>query len=125
MEGAMSLEESLVDLEQEGWEALSRGTGADFYRKYLTDNAVMVFPGMVLTREQSLEAMETAPPWKSFQIEEPRMVQLTGDSALVTYRATAQREGEETYSALMSSVYVNDGGTWRMAFHQQTPLGDQ
>lgn len=121
----MSLEKSLIDLEQEGWKALSEGTGADFYRQYLTGNAVMVFPGMVLTREQSIEAIEAAPPWRSFQIEEPRIVRLTDDSAVLTYRATAQREGQEAYSALTTSVYVNQNGTWKTAFHQQTPFSAQ
>jgi hypothetical protein len=124
-EEAMSLTQSLIDLEHAGWKALSEGTGADFYRKYLTDDAVMVFPGVVLTREESIEAMEAAPPWKRFRIEEPRIVELTGGSALLTYRAIAQREGDEPYSALTTSVYVNQAGTWKMAFHQQTPSGDR
>ena len=118
----MSLEESLVALEHQGWQALSEGTGADFYRACLTDNAVMVFPGMVMNREQSIEAMEAAPPWESFQITEPTVVQLTDESAVLTYKATAQRAGQEPYSALMTSAYVDQAGTWKMAFHQQTPL---
>jgi hypothetical protein len=119
----MSFEDSLIELEHEGWRALSEGAGADFYDRHLTENAMMVFPGMIMTRQESIEAMRAAPPWKSFRIEDPKVVSLTADSALLTYRATAQREGHAQYSALMTSVYLNQDGTWKMVFHQQTPSG--
>lgn len=112
-------------LEEQGWEALSTENGGAFYRDYLTDDALMVFPFGVLAKDRTIEAIEAAPPWASYRLEEPRIVQLTDSSAIVTYRATARREGAETaYSALMSSVYVNRDGAWKLAFHQQTPLSE-
>ena len=119
----MSLEETLIELERAGWEALSTpGAGADFYRKQLTEDALMVFGFGVLDRGQALEAMASAPPWSSFRIEEPRVLELTGDSAVLTYLAIAQREGEAAYSGRTTSVYVRSNGSWRMALHQQTPV---
>ena len=117
-----TLQQTLVSLEEQGWQALSQGTGADFYERNLADHALMVFPFGVLTREQSIEAIKAAPPWASFRIEDPQVVGLTDDSAILTYRATAQRAGQEPYSALMTTVFVKNEGTWKAAFHQQTPV---
>lgn len=116
-----NLQQTLVALEEQGWQALSRGTGADFYRRNLTADALMVFPFGVLTREQAIETMGAAPPWARFSIEEPLVVGLTPDSALLTYRARAERAGQEPYSAFMTTVFVKQHGAWKTAFHQQSP----
>jgi hypothetical protein len=56
--------------------------------------------------------------------KEVRTVQLTEDVALLTYRVTARWEHKESeYPALASSIYVKRDGAWRLAFHQQSPLG--
>jgi hypothetical protein len=58
-------------------------------------------------------------------LEDVRVVWLTDDSAVVRYRATARRDGDDTtYSALIGSVYVRRDATWKLAFHQQTPVDD-
>lgn len=40
---------------------------------------------------------------------------------MLIYKVTAQRAGEEQYSAVISSTFVRQDGTWKLAFHQQTP----
>ena len=65
--------------------------------------------------------MEQAPPWATFELIDPRVIELTDDSGVVVYRAKAQRAGEESYSAMMSSTFVRRDGRWLLAFHQQTP----
>jgi hypothetical protein len=47
----VSFEDELIELEREGWRALSSGAGGAYYRKRLTDNALMAFSFGVLTRE--------------------------------------------------------------------------
>ena len=121
-EETITVQDTLLALEEQGWQALADGTGADFYRRYLTDDALMVVPGGVLSREVVLQFMESAPPWAWFRIEAARVLPLTEDSAVVAYQATAQREGQAEYSALMSTVYVRRDGAWKVAFHQQTPV---
>jgi len=116
------LEYTLLALEEEGWRALSSDRGADFFGELLTAHALMVFPGIVLSKDRALEEIAKAPPWAEFRIDEPSVVRLTEQSAVLTYRATARRDGEPEYHALMSSGYVESGGSWKMAFHQQTPL---
>jgi len=39
----------------------------------------------------------------------------------VAYRATARRDGAD-YNALFNSTYVREGASWKLAFHQQTPI---
>jgi hypothetical protein len=116
------LEKTLLELEEKGWAALSSDRGADYYREHLTEHALMVFPGIVLTRKEAIHEMGSAPPWSGHKIDDPRVERLTDDSALLTYRGTARREGQPEYSAFMTSVYVGRDGTWKLAFHQHTPL---
>jgi hypothetical protein len=47
----------------------------------------------------------------------------TDAAALITYMATARWNYESSASkTLCASVYVREGGSWRVAFHQQTPI---
>ena len=41
---------------------------------------------------------------------------------MVVYTATAQREDQPEYHAIMSTTYVLSDDEWLIAFHQQTPL---
>jgi hypothetical protein len=47
--------------------------------------------------------------WSSFHLSDEQVLELTGDSAVVAYRAAAVRDGTE-YSAMCSSTYVRNGG---------------
>jgi Domain of unknown function (DUF4440) len=60
-------------------------------------------------------------PWASHTLEDPHVLPVTDDVAVVTYGVVAQREGAPTYSALISSTYVRRDDAWRLALHQQTP----
>ena len=114
----MARDDDLLTLEREFWKG-----DADFYRRHLSDHAVMVFPEPVgvLTRDQVLAALGSAPRWADVRIDDPRVVGLTGETAILTYKATARREGDAApYVALVSSVYVNGDGRWLLAFHQHT-----
>jgi len=111
----------LVALERQGWQALSDGQGGDYYRVNLAEDALMAFPFGLMGRDDAIAAMEQAPPWATFELVDPRVVELTEDSAVVVYRANAQRAGQEPYSATISSTFVRRDGRWLLAFHQQTP----
>jgi hypothetical protein len=117
--GASAAGPELLKLERQFWMG-----DADFYERNLTDKAVMVFPepAGVLTREKILETIRSSPRWADVRIDEPRVVELTAETALVTYKAAARRDGDEKdYVALVSSVYVNSDGAWKLAFHHHTP----
>lgn len=117
--------QELIELEKQGWRALpSEGeAGKDFYSSVLAEDAVMLFPGGILIdgKENILESIGSQ-PWESFEIEDPRVIRLSEDAGVLAYKVSAQREGSDLYVALVSSIYVLDQGTWRLVFHQQTPV---
>jgi hypothetical protein len=117
----MSLAERLIELEHEGWRALVSGDGGAYYREHLTADALMAFPFGVLTREATIQAMESAPPWERYEIVDPRVVELSDDSGIVVYSVVAQRPGQEPYTAVLSSIFVREAAVWKLAFHQQSP----
>ena len=108
--------EALLPLE----EALAGGDG-DTYRERLAEEAVVIVPGAVLDRESTIAAMDESAGWDSFSIEDARALALGDGAGLLTYTFNGQR-GNQTYRAVLSSVYVRRDGDWKMALHQQTPL---
>jgi hypothetical protein len=120
----MSLEKHLLDVEKRLWR-----NDAGLYHDNLTDEALLVFPETgVITRDVAVDAIlaENAEgrKWAEADFEGVRCVRLTEDVALLTYRVTARWEHEARESpALASSVYLRSEGVWKLAFHQQSPLG--
>lgn len=119
----MDLEE-LLELEHRGWRSLCDGTGADFYGRLMTENGVMVLAhGHVFHRQQVIDSLGEAPPWRTYEITEERIIALSESSAVLVYRGRAYRDGAEpAFTALMSSVYVRRGTEWALAVYQQTPV---
>jgi Domain of unknown function (DUF4440) len=115
------LDRQLIDAEREGWEALASGRAGEHYRMHLAPNAVMAFPFGVMSRQEAIDAMEAAPPWSSYDLIDPQVVELSADSGIVVYRVSAQRAGEEPYAAIVSSTFVRGDGRWLLTFHQQSP----
>jgi hypothetical protein len=113
----MGLEALLIDLEKRFWKG-----DADFYRQHVARNSLMVFPEPVgmLEREETIDAIASGPRWTEVEFEKASVIRLTGESAIVAYKATAHR-GEDVYTTLASSAYVQEDGSWKLAFHQQTP----
>jgi hypothetical protein len=60
-------------------------------------------------------------PWDGVELADERVLELDDRTAVVAYRATATRVGQG-YEALFNSTYVREGGAWRLALHQQTPV---
>ena len=114
----------LLDLEHQGWRSLCDGTGSRFYGGIMTDDAVMVLAhGFVLDRQAVVDSLDEAPPWRTYEITDERLIALDEDHAVLVYTGRASREdGEPPFVALMSSVYTRRDGAWRLALYQQTPV---
>jgi ketosteroid isomerase-like protein len=118
----MDLKATLIALEEQFWEA-SSAANVDLIRGYLTDDALTVGTFGVLNKETTIAVNEGQPPFLFWRIDDaPQILELTTDSAVVIYKATAQRKGREPFTVMMSSTYVNRDGSWKLAFHHQTPL---
>ena len=88
--------ETLVELEEAGWKALSDGTGAQFYDAFLADEAMMALPFGILERDVCVEAIAAAPAWATYELSDMRVVVLSDESAMVVYTAQAQREASRS-----------------------------
>ena len=110
--------------EQELWEQEKRfwrGT-AEFYGNTLTEDALMVFPGMALTKNAAVESIGAAARWTSVDFNDRRIIRLSADAVLLHYKASARRAGDEKpYQPLCTSGHVIRDGAWKLVFHQQTP----
>ena len=103
------------------------GAGRALYEEALADPSLMVVPGPPpLDRAAALDAAaqsEGGAGWTSHEIHDgARLLRLGPDVVSITYRATAVRDGQDPYHALFTSVYVREGGAWKLALHQQTPV---
>ena len=115
--------DDLLEIERHGWEALCRSDGAAFYGEVMTSDGVMVLVnGMVLDRDEVAVSLAGAPAWDRFEIADARMIGLGVDAAALVYHATAVRDGEAPFRALMSSVYRLVDGVPRLALYQQTQI---
>lgn len=107
----------LWEMEKEFW--LS---GPDFYGSSMAPDARMVFPPPVgiLAGEEIVEGLKQGPRWQSVDFDEKTETSL-GVAAVLAYKATGNKDGEDPYIALCASTYVKSGGNWVLLAHQQTP----
>ena len=116
MASTHNVESLLGKREREFW----TGT-ADFYRN-LADNVLMVFPGMTLDRDRTIQSIADAPRWTAVTFDKQQCLPLSDAAIALHYHALAVRDGDSLpYSALITSVYVRGGADWLLAIHQQTP----
>lgn len=114
----------LIDLEEEGWRALSStGEAATaFYDRVLDDRATMLLPGgLVLDDRATILRSMGGQPWSWFEIDGMRVMRPTPETGVVAYGVVAGRAAAGRYSALVSSHYVKRPDGWKLTFHQQTP----
>lgn len=113
----------LLSIEHNGWLSLTDGSAGDFYDSLMADDALMILVnGQILNREQAVISMEQSPPWDKYYITEPQLIPLGEQSAALVYNASALRAGQDTFRAIMTSVYRVDGGRLQMALYQQTTI---
>lgn len=115
----MSTENDLYQLEEKLW------TGnADDYRRHVDDECLTVF-----TRWRAFSTGRRSPNRPAMagngraSIARKGFLELTDGFAMLSYEATAGRADGTPYKALVSSGYARHGREWKLAFHQQTPLG--
>jgi hypothetical protein len=112
--------ETIIEIERGFWKAAG---DRDAYAADLAADVVHILPGLgVMDRDAVLGAVAEADPWASFEIADARLVAVGDAAAALVYRARACRPGQPDYRAAITSLYRHDGGAWRLALHQQTPL---
>ena len=76
--------------------------------------------GQTYDKQSVIEALSTEERVR-MSISEFRLLSLTPDLALVTYRVIAHSSAGGESHSLRSSLWRRVGGNWRMLFHQGTP----
>lgn len=108
---------ALLELERQFWFA-----DGEFYRENLSSDCRMALPGMGLVdRSEAIAGIEAGARWEAVDFRAQRVGHLGADTAVVSYEATARNQNG-TYEALVGSVYVREAGSWKLAYHQHTPL---
>jgi hypothetical protein len=121
---SQDLLDELLKLEHAGWQALSNATGDKFYGSIMTDDALMVLAnGSIMDREAVISALDQAPPWERYEIDDPRAIAIDDETAALVYIGTGYREGaDEPFIGAMSSVYHRTPEGWKLALYQQTAV---
>ncbi len=116
------LTDELLALERAGWNSLCDSTGAEFYGDMMSDDAVMVLAnGMVMDRDAVVGALSQSPPWRTYEIEDVRVIAVDADTAILVYTGIGYRDGDDpAFTGAMSSVYHRVDGGWKLALYQQT-----
>ena len=117
------LQDDLLAIERGLWT-----NNAALYSDSLIEDALLVFPETgIIDRDFAVEAIrrENAEGrrWADVAFADVRTLRASDAAAMLTYKVTARWEGEsEMITALASSLYVRRGTSWKLAFHQQTPV---
>lgn len=118
-----NLQDSLMAMEKQAWEAFGKGDGK-FFESFLTDDFQMVSDSGISGKAQSVQMISTKPcDLKSFSFSNPKLSMLNKTTALVTYEATQDVScgGQQAPGkAYLSSIFVKRGGKWLAMFHQES-----
>lgn len=114
--------DTLLQLERAGWESLCQATGSEFYGGIMLPDALMVLAnGMVMDRDTVVSALSQSPPWRTYEIDDVRLITVDEDNATLVYTGTAYRDGDEpAFVGAMSSAYHRADDGWKLVLYTQT-----
>jgi uncharacterized protein (DUF488 family) len=115
----MSLEDEIFALEEQFWPG-----DAGFYRAHLDAQCAIAFTELagVMAKDQIADMIKEPQQWRDLRLTRKGFYQPTKDVAIVVYEVAATRPNGSPHRAHVTSTYVDRGGAWKMAGHQQTPL---
>jgi len=138
---APSLRETIIELEDQTWKALSEDGAALI--PYLSHDCIMLFPmGMKVTAssEPNLKQVMTSEafvPWETYKMSDVEVTPIGTDAAIISYRVKAfrqpldsdeedDREAPPPFVAFIASTWRRNphNEKWLMCFQQQTPYQD-
>lgn len=115
----MASEKELLEIEKGFWTL-----GEAYYKAHADKECLVAFPEMARTMSNP-DLAATAKDvnrWRDVSMNLKGMVEPGSDVVMLTYEASATRDGGEHYAALVSTGYVRRADGWKMMFHCQTPL---
>jgi len=119
------IDEILLSLNNKALEATIKGDG-DFYRSYLADRAIFVFPHGIFNKENIVKQMSSGiSTFCGSGINDVRIFILNNEICVITYKASFEKsKGEEksSYPFFVTTIYNKINGTWKNVFYQQIPI---
>jgi hypothetical protein len=114
----MALEQDLLAIDKNFWTG-----GPEAYLAHCDDRCLVVFSEMAKVRsKEDIAKTAEAGRWGDINLTPKGFMQLSDQSAIVSYECSAKRKGGQPYRALISSGYIRRPDGWKMAFHQQTAV---
>ena len=116
-------EQNLIAAEKSFIDAAKKGD-ASFFKRTLTDDFSFVsFDGQLYDRQDMLD--QYSQPGTDIQPYEMKVILSGDDTAIVTYNVVyhvppSQDEGPPPRYQHVSTIWVKQGGTWKMKFQQMT-----
>jgi Domain of unknown function (DUF4440) len=114
--------DELIDLEQQGWQALMATPNAAraFYEGIFAEQIVVLLADLppIRTRGEAVEALCRS-VFEEFRLDGLRCIRLGEGTGVVRYSIAATRSAVP-YSAQVSSVYARRPDGWKLTFHQRT-----
>lgn len=120
-----SMENTLMTMEKQAWDAFGRGDGK-FFESFSTDDFLIVDSNGIIAKADLIKIINTKPcDLKSYSFSDFKTTMLNKETVLVTYNAV--QDGSCAGHAMpgkvaVSTVYVKRGGKWLGAFHQETAV---
>lgn len=120
------LQKTLLELTKKAWDAnIQEDVG--FYRNYMIDDAVGITGYGIVDKPTLLKQLEnhSGVPFTNYTIEDPRVISLTPESAILIYKITieAVRSGQKIIlTDYASSVFVKRNGEWKGAMQQHSRI---
>ncbi|MGA0593927.1 nuclear transport factor 2 family protein [Enterovirga sp. CN4-39] len=94
------------------------------YHELIDDECLMVVPAppFVLRGREAADAVSDTPRWSSVSFSEKQVSRPQEGIIVIAYKADAQKEGGEAYTAHCTTVMRRlEHEVWRVIQHQQTP----
>jgi hypothetical protein len=121
--GNSATEQKLAQMEKELWEGWKNKDTAVF-KKYMAAKSMNVGTSGVAGTEQAIDDLSKSDcKVAGYTVETPQYQWYDKNTVMMSYKATqdAVCGGEKVPAAVWaSSVWVNQGGQWKAAFHQET-----
>ncbi len=115
--------EHFVDLERRVWDALVAGD-ADADQALLSDDFVGIYPTGFAGRDDHVGQLADGPTVAAYSIEQPGLVGVGDDAALLAYAARFRRTGAAEWETMyVSSLWCRRDERWVNTFSQDTPTG--
>jgi hypothetical protein len=116
--------DAFIELETKVWDALRRGDGEEDTR-LLAEDFLGVYPTGFANRADHAGQLANGPTVAEFELHDARLMVLSDNDALLSYRAEWRRvstgERGSAESMYVSSLWSRRSGEWVNVFSQDSP----